>query len=39
MERSDALRAIAKVFAYLNCGKKESARVWARQLISWLETI
>lgn len=39
MDRNEAARAIAKVFAYLACGKPEQARQYARQLISWLQTI
>ena len=39
LNREEAFRAIAKVFAYLNCGKPEKAREWALKLIEWLETI
>jgi hypothetical protein len=39
MDRTEAARAISKVFAYLNCGKRDSAREWAKILIAWLETI
>jgi len=39
MSRSEAAQAIAKVFAYLACGKIEAARDWASRLIRWLETI
>jgi hypothetical protein len=39
MDRADATRAIAKVFAYLACGKRDMAREWARILIAWLETV
>ena len=39
MDRQDAARAIANIFAYLACGHHEEAREWARKLIVWLETI
>ena len=39
MNRNEAAQAIAKVFAYLACGKPEQARVWARQLIAWLQSV
>ena len=39
MNQSEACRAVAKVFAYLACGKREAAREWAKRLISWLEGI
>ena len=39
VDRHEAARAIAKVFAFLASGKREEARTWARQLIEWLETI
>ena len=39
MDRVTASTMIAKVFAYLACGKREQARTWAAQLIAWLETV
>jgi len=39
MTRQEAAAAMAKVFAYLGCGKRETARDWAQRLIAWLETI
>lgn len=39
MDRHEAARCIAKVFAFLACGKPEAARPWAQQLIHWLEAI
>lgn len=39
MDRQTAATAIAKIFAYLACGKPDQARIWAAKLISWLETI
>jgi len=39
MSRQEAAQAIAKIFAYLACGKPDQARIWAGRLIHWLETI
>ena len=39
MDRTEATRALAKVFAYLACGKIEDARRHARPLIDWLEAL
>ena len=39
MDRHEAARAIAKVFAYLAVGNSAAARAWAHQLIAWLEAI
>jgi hypothetical protein len=39
MDRQQAAQAIAKVFAYLACGKIDEARIWAHKLIAWLESI
>jgi hypothetical protein len=39
MSREDTARLIAKIHAYLACGKPESARAYALQLIDWLEAI
>ncbi len=39
MTRSEVAQAVAKVFAFLGCGKVDEARAWARKLIEWLETI
>ena len=39
MDRQETAQAIAKVLAYLACGKREQARIWAQKLIAWLETI
>ena len=39
MDRNEATRALAKVFAYLACGKPAEARTWAQVLIEWLESI
>ena len=39
MDHSEAMRAIAKVLAYLRVGKRELAKPWAQQLIVWLESI
>jgi hypothetical protein len=37
--RPEATTALAKVFAYLACGKRSDAARWARVLIEWLETL
>ena len=39
MDRTEVARAIAKVFAYLGCGKPELARPWADKIINWLQSI
>ena len=39
MTHREAMQAVAKVLAYLACGKRELAREWAVKLISWLEGI
>ena len=39
MDRHEAARAIAKVFAFLAVGNREAARTWAQQLVTWLEAI
>lgn len=39
MDRTEVARLVAKVWAYLACGKPDQARAYARQLIGWLETI
>lgn len=39
MDRTQAARLIAQVFAYLACGKPDQARAAARPLIAWLESL
>ena len=39
MDRTEASRQIARVFAYLACGKTAQAREAAQTLIAWLATI
>ena len=39
MDRLEATRALAKVFAFLAVGKRAEARRWARTLIDWLIAI
>jgi len=39
MDRQTAARHIAKVFAFLACGHPEQARVHARALVAWLQSI
>ena len=39
MDRTTASRELARVFAYLACGKLGAARTAAQQLINWLESI
>jgi hypothetical protein len=39
MDRQTASTHIAKVFAFLACGKLDQARHHAQQLISWLESL
>lgn len=35
MDRKESARCLAKVIAYIACGKPELARPWAEQLIAW----
>lgn len=37
--RANASVALAKVFAYLGCGRKKDAARWARKLVLWLEPV
>lgn len=39
MTRAEAATALAKVFAFVACGKTAEARRWAQTLIDWLKTI
>lgn len=39
MDRSTASRSLARVFAYLACGKPEQARLAAADLIDWLQSL
>jgi hypothetical protein len=36
MDRSEASRLLAKVFAYLAVGQPEKARPYAAKLVAWL---
>lgn len=39
MDRTTASRELARVFAYLACGKTAAARTAAQALINWLQSI
>jgi hypothetical protein len=39
MDRTEAARCLAKVFAHIAVGQPGTARVWAKKLIAWLQTI
>jgi hypothetical protein len=39
MDRTDAARSLAKVFAYLACNKPDAARAAAEPLIAWLRSL
>jgi hypothetical protein len=39
MDRQQAARELARVFAYLACGQVDKARGAAQQLINWLQSI
>lgn len=39
MDRTEASRELAKVFAFLACGKVAAARTHAAALIAWLESL
>jgi hypothetical protein len=39
MTRSEASTALAKVFAYLACGKSGAASMAAQPLINWLQSV
>jgi len=39
MDRSTASRELARVFAYLACGRIDAARTAAQTLITWLESL
>jgi hypothetical protein len=39
MDRIEASRALARVFAYLGCGHIDRARTAAQPLIEWLRSL
>ena len=39
MDRTEAARLLAKVFAFVACGQRDKARQHAQALINWLRTI